>query len=626
MELDDADMFSAASNSEPRYEYRFTERGIPQRVLLSGKEYVPEMPSPPPPESPVNRLSWQLADFSKNELPTSGGLVGEIKSPAEIDSPPWGALDREYEDVGDSYQIDFRAPSPPGPERSIPAGLGVEPLQLDLEHARFTDWMSDFVGVDREKIAEQRRQLDAALQQKSNANGQPTTHARTRGGKSKRNDRGASEASGAHSGKRNAREGNSTRRANHGSGGGDQERSRDHDDRDNDDRDNDDRNNDKGKKRDVPSDSSNDSSDDAGKHQKGLKSKKKTRNQIGDPKTLSPKGRKRGGRSFKQTSKTPPANCRTPSAPAGSPLTSPDDVNSSNAPAAWRENRRPPRDYGTPLNFDQTPPQGTNHDQENPSRPRPRQQRSRSPPNDRRPLGSRQVPQPHGHPTTPQMLSSFSPEAPDSPIFSGRELRQRSPPNPDVVDMGAAPRGSGIGDMRRDSIDGAHHQATGSPIPRRHPGTRIPNKIHEPQQPFRNCTSRFDPTQRPGGQFGIHESSSSSRQGSNASSGLSELSRTPSWPNDVQVREQPARVRGGRRGRGMRKERDARGRFVRAGEGVIRAARVQKKTKGTGTRGGRGNGRRGRGGSSANGAGRQTRSGTALAKPTRWSARLKGKK
>ncbi|KAL8919987.1 MAG: hypothetical protein Q9172_004710 [Xanthocarpia lactea] len=523
MELEDANAFDGASGPSPRYEYRFTELGVPQKVLLSGQEIIPKTSSLEPPESPVSRLSWQIADFSKYSPPPTGPPLAQNEDDADIKTPPWGKLNWEHEDVQDSYKIDFRAPAPPGPLPPVPAGLGMEPLKLDPERARFLDWMEDLLRANGEKNG---------VSQGSKGR---SPHAGRSSGTTRPGKGNAPGSSRYHDG----------RRPNTRSAGANQAGGRDDDDSDNDDR---------GKKKaplpsdPVDSEDSEDSSDDEGNTNKNAKRTRRTRSRTGEPKTPPPKGRRTGNKSSKRGSKTPPENYRTPRAPPGSSLGGPNEGGRSNIQVPSHQNPQTPpnrrslnrqsgEEYGSPFDFSSTPAAGEENSQE-----------------DRR------------------MLSY------------GRQGAQGSPTN------------------------------------------RGPLRTYATQPPWRR-ERPISPARRPGAHFPIYDSNPSSRQASATSSGLSELSRTPSLPADVLVQVRPAaRARRGRGRRGRGRERDARGRFVRAGEGVVRAARVKKSTRGAGTRGGRGSGRGGRSASGATRGGRQTRSGVAPAVPTRRSARLRDRR
>ena len=574
MELDDANAFDGASSPGPRYEYRFTELGVPQKVLLSGHEIIPKASSPEAPESPVSRLSWQIADFNKYSPPPTGPPLAQNEDDADIKTPLWGRLNWEHEDVRDAYQIDFRAPAPPGPATPIPAGLGMEPLKLGPERARFLDWIEDMVRADGGK------------NEVSQGSKGRSPHAGRSSGTTQAGRSNASGSSRDHDG----------RRPNTRSAGANQAGGRDDDDSDNDDR---------GKKKaplpfdPVDSEDSEDSSDDEDDTNKNSKETRRTRSRTGEPKTPPPKGRKSGNRSSKRGSKTPPENYRTPRAPPGSSLGGPNEGGRSNIQAPSHQNPQTPpnrrslnrqsgEEYGSPFDFSETPAPDVENRQEDRRTLRHRRQGAQDSPTSRRPLRNLPTPRHRGEADT-IWVSPSSSSSSDEPNEMGSARTLSSPP--------------------------------------RTPRNANPDLRTYTAQPPRRRERPISPARRPGAHFAIYDSNPSSRQASATSSGLSELSRTPSLSADVHVQVRPAvRARRGRGGRGRGRERDARGRFVRAGEGVVRAARVKKFTKGTGTRGGRGSVRGGRGARGATRGGRQTRSGVAPGVPIRRSARLRNRR
>ncbi|KAL8862708.1 MAG: hypothetical protein Q9178_001206 [Gyalolechia marmorata] len=568
MELDDANAFDGVSGPGPRYEYRFTELGVPQKVLLSGQEIISKTSSPEALESPVSRLSWQIADFNKYSPPPTGLPLAQNEDDADIKTPPWGRLNWEHEDVRDSYQIDFRAPAPPGPEPPIPVGLGMEPLKLDPKRARFLDWMEDLARADGEK------------NEVSQGSKGRSPHAGRSSGTTQPGKSNAPGSSRDHDG----------RRPNKRSAGVNQVGGRDDEDSDNDDRGR--------KKASLPSDpvDSEDSSDDEDDTDKNPKRTRRTRSRPGEPKTPPPKGRKTGNRSSKRGSRTPPENYRTPRAPSGSSLGGPNEGGQSNIQVPSHQNPQTPpnrrslnrqsgEEYGSPFDFSETPGPGVENSQEDRRMLNYGRQGAQGSPINRRPLRNLPTPR-HGGEADTIYVSPSSSSSSDEPDDMGSRRTLSSPP-------------------------------------RTPPNANSDVRTYSPQPP-RRIERPISPARRPGAHFPIYDSNPSSRQTSATSSGLSELSRTPSLPADVHVQVRPAaRARRGRGGRGRGRERDARGRFVRAGEGVVRAARVKKSTKGAGTRGGRGSGRGGRGASGATRGGRQTRSGVAPAVAIRRSARLR---
>ncbi|KAL8907297.1 MAG: hypothetical protein Q9171_005916 [Xanthocarpia ochracea] len=484
MELDDANAFDGTSGPGPRYEYRFTEPGVPQKVLLSGQEIIPKGCSPEAPESPVSRLSWQIADFNKYSPPPTGPPLTQNEDDANIKTPPWGRLNWEHEDVRDSYQIDFRAPAPPGPLPPIPAGLGMEPLKLDPERARFLNWMGNLLRADGEK------------NEVSQGSKGRSPHAGRSSGNTQPGKSNAPGSSRDHDG----------RRPNTRSTGANQAGGRDDDDSDNDDR---------GKKKaplpsdPVGSEDSEDSSDDEGDTNKNAKRTRRTRSRTGEAKTPPPKGRKTGNRSSKRGSKTPPENYRTPPAPSGSSLGDPNKGGQSNIQVSSHQNPQTPpnrrslnrqsrRGHGSPLDFSSMPAPGVENSQEDRRMLRYGRQGAQGSPTNRGHLRNLSTPRHRGEIDTihvpPSSSSSSSSDEPD--------------------DMGGT--------------------RTLSSTPRTPRNANPDLRTYAPQPPWRR-ERPISPARRPGAHFLIYDSNPSSRQASATSSGLSELSRTPSLPADVHV-------------------------------------------------------------------------------------------
>ncbi|KAI4223305.1 MAG: hypothetical protein LQ349_007453 [Xanthoria aureola] len=166
-------------------------------------------------------------------------------------------------------------------------------------------------------------------------NGQPITHATTRGKTSKGTDGGSNRASGTtpNDEKGRGNNNNNTNKRRHAQpGGGAQGGGRDDDD--------DDRNNGKKKRPSPPddADASDSSSDDEDEKPKPTR---KTRRKTNAPRTPSPKVTKTRGRSFKQPNQTPPSDYRTPSAPPISPLT-------NNTRSTPPQNAQPPPPQNPP--------------------------------------------------------------------------------------------------------------------------------------------------------------------------------------------------------------------------------------------------------------------------------------
>lgn len=529
--------------------------------------------------------------------------------------------------------------------------------------------------------------LSVDVYQVNTANGQPITHAKTRGGNSKGGDGGASRASGTRSNNGNGYGGRDNTNMQPLTDGGVQGNGRDDEDRDND-------NNDK--KKALSSHDANipdSSSDDENDNRKNLKTKRKTRNKANEPSTPSPKGKriKNGGKSFKQTNNTRPADYRTPSAPPISPL--------------YVRNRRPqiPQtppnrnsrpEYVSPLNNGPAPSPGEEIDQENRRMiihgPRP----SRNPPHDRPPLAQLPLsPSRIKQDKTPVPSSPSRPTNPNPPILT----THHPPRNPDIVDMGIQPPNPEPPNPRRASIDNARRQNMrtlritnqGSPVRLQGPPIAIANPdliTYGPYPGFRTTTSGsgrgarvgiydphpVSPLSPSGGEdvgalVAVMVAPDVRAEGVRGSNLLAPCPPAPQiralaipalanpappnpalavpalanpappnppplQPNATLQPQPAARQRGGRRGRARGRERDARGRFVRAGEGSVRAAGARKAMRGTGTGRGNGNGRRGRGGGTGGRTGGGTGGGTggsgrggvgSGAAPTRRSARLK---
>ncbi|KAI4230702.1 MAG: hypothetical protein L6R40_007959 [Gallowayella cf. fulva] len=208
-EADDADnpvAIGGAGPSDPRFEYRITEQKVPQRVLLSGQDFPISIPSPVPPASPTERALWKASDDSIKEKPIAEDIGTKIKN-GKRGELPWGDLEplslEPGETVEDSFEFDFRAPSPPGPEPPIPAWIGMTTSQHDREHAQLMGVINDRLRTDRERAKEQRRRIRKQFEGAANDTmfGEPVTHATTRGNRpSKGEGRGVGEGSGPQSG------------------------------------------------------------------------------------------------------------------------------------------------------------------------------------------------------------------------------------------------------------------------------------------------------------------------------------------------------------------------------------------------------------------------------------------
>ncbi|KAI4106125.1 MAG: hypothetical protein LQ339_003122 [Xanthoria mediterranea] len=293
------------------------------------------------------------------------------------------------------------------------------------------------------------------------ANGQPVTHATTRGKTSKGTDGDSNRASSGTTPNDGKGRGNNKRRLAQ-PGGGAPGGGRD-------DNDDDHRNNEKKKRPSPPADAnaSDTSSDDDDKPKKPTRN---PRRKTTAPKTPSPKTPKTRGRSFKQPNQTPPADYRTPSAPPISPLTN---------------------------NTRSTPPQNAN------SQPPPQNPPTTIP---RQPLTNLPLPPSRGLADLILVPSSSSPSNPSS-----------SPPpprNPDMVDMGVpAPSSDPIPNRNihrptrtttmarqglRSSANNTRTMITrdGSPVRVVRPRPRHANPrliTHGPQPGFRDRTAGMGP-------------------------------------------------------------------------------------------------------------------------------------
>ncbi|KAI4234219.1 MAG: hypothetical protein LQ349_003932 [Xanthoria aureola] len=311
-------------------------------------------------------------------------------------------------------------------------------------------------------------------------NGQPVTHATTRGKTSKGTDGGSNRTSGTttNDGKGRANNNGNNKRRHAQPGGGAQGGGRDDDD--------DDRNNGKKKRPSPPddADASDSSSDDEDEKPKPTR---KTRRKTNAPRTPSPKVTKTRGRSFKQPNQTPPSDYRTPSAPPISPLTN-------------NTRSTPPQNAQTqPITQGQPPPQ-------NSTTTGPRQ-----------PLTDLPLPPSRG--AADLILVPTSSSSPSNPSSSPIPPPPR---NPDIIDMGVpAPASDPIPNrnirrpttttaLARQGLRSGANTATttmitrdGSPVrvvrppPRpvvRRPRNANPRLItHGPQPPFRDRTAGMGP-------------------------------------------------------------------------------------------------------------------------------------
>ncbi|KAI4272628.1 MAG: hypothetical protein LQ337_005162, partial [Flavoplaca oasis] len=293
------------------------------------------------------------------------------------------------------------------------------------------------------------------------ADGRPFTRAETRGDTSRKQGGGPGQPSSTDPNSASgygSPENSSCQNSNTQSGGGAQGSDRDDDDRNNDDN----YNKKKGPNPPDPdiSETSSDTEDETHKSKK-----RRTRTKTNEPKTSSPKRRKTGGKSFKRTSQTRPADYRTPSAPPISPLSarggqSRNNQSTSriielrNGPRRTPPNRSSRPDFISPNTDSPTPPSSEESDQENRRMVRHGRPPSRNANGGRQPLTNLQLPPARsGQATTTISQSSFSssPSNSASPIHT-QPLHRRFPRSRDIADMGTAAPNIDPRDMRRASI------------------------------------------------------------------------------------------------------------------------------------------------------------------------------
>ncbi|KAI4217404.1 MAG: hypothetical protein L6R36_009295, partial [Xanthoria steineri] len=386
-------------------------------------------------------------------------------------------------------------------------------------------------------------------------NGQPVTHATTRGKASRGTDGGSNRASGTAPNNGKGRANNKRRHAQ--PGGGAQGGGRDDDD--------DDRNNEKKKRPSPPddADASDSSSDDD--EDDNSKPTRKPRRKTTAPRTPSPKAPKPRGRSFKQANQTPPADYRTPSAPPISPLTN----NTRSTPRQNANSQPPPR---------------------NPPTTGPRRQ----------PLTDLPLPPSRGLADLILVPPSSSPSS--SPI-------PPPPRNPDIIDMGVpAPSSSSIPNrnirrpttttqgLRSNTNTTTVITRDGSPVrvvrppPRpvvrsRRPRNANPRLItHGPQPPFRDRTAgmgagvevavwdeRLGRAGGPPAAVAVMVAPVAANVNAGNAVNIAPVAIVQQQQQAQPLPQQQPQPRG-RRGRARARERDARGRFVRAGQGTVRVA------------------------------------------------------
>ncbi|KAL8980736.1 MAG: hypothetical protein Q9205_004262, partial [Flavoplaca limonia] len=322
--------------------------------------------------------------------------------------------------------------------------------------------------------------------------GQPIKQAETRGSTSKRRDGGATQSTHTNSNNANRYGGpetSSSQNLNTQSCGGTQGNGRDDDDR----------NNDNNKKR-GPNPPDPDSSDSSDAKDETHKSKKrKIRTKTNEPKTPSPKRRKTGGKSFKRTSQTRPADYRTPSAPPTSPLSARGQTRNTLSTSRIDELRNGPRqtppnpssrpDFISPNTDSPTPPSSQENDQENRRMVRHGRPPSRNAAGGRQPLTDIPVPPTHTNQATTTIASqsSLSPSlsTPESPIHT-QPLDHHSPRSRDITDMGTAAPNTEPRDIRRANIR-VMVTRDGSPVRVPRPRDANPDLITRgPQPPWRD--------------------------------------------------------------------------------------------------------------------------------------------
>ncbi|KAL8887239.1 MAG: hypothetical protein Q9192_006355 [Flavoplaca navasiana] len=363
------------------------------------------------------------------------------------------------------------------------------------------------------------------------AGGQPVTKAETRSGTSRRQDSGPSQSSRTSSNKANRHRGqanSSSQNLDTQSGGGTQGNGRDDDDRNNDDNNN--------NRKDLNPPDPDISDDSSGTEDENPKAKiRKVRSKSNDPKSPSPKRRKTGGKSFKRTSQTRPADYRTPSAPPTSPLSARGQTRNTPSTSRIDELRDGPRqtppnrssrpDFLSPNTDSPTPPSSEDNDQENRRIVRHGQPPSRNAAGGRQPLANLPVPPARSGQATTTILQSLSsspsPSTPESPIHP-QTLHRHSPRSRDITDMGTAAPNIEPRDMRRASIR-VMVTRDGSPVRVPRPQDANPDLITRSAQPPWRDPPIGD---RPGRYVPIYESPTAAAANVNASV----IANAPSMP------------------------------------------------------------------------------------------------
>ncbi|KAL8852330.1 MAG: hypothetical protein Q9221_002826 [Calogaya cf. arnoldii] len=382
------------------------------------------------------------------------------------------------------------------------------------------------------------------------ANSQPVMHATTRGGASK----GTAESS---------------------------SNGRDDDDRDKD-------NKGKKKARDAPDpESSDDDSDEENDKPEAPKKQRRTPNRAAkEPKTPSKKGSKIGGRSFKQTGTPPPNRQTTPRAPSFSPLTNPSDQENAGTTRQRRPRLSPNSLADQALKERPLPPPGpddtievwsSSSSEDQPPPPSSEEQPSSSPEDSDPPRdGDAVIETKDGNGNLTSRVRNPNPNAPRSSVLSIIDLTTTQPPDTSSSDPGAStsPPPTGPRTHRNPPV---HVTDRGSPVVEEddlagsypapgHPPFTLhnDNPWSPPDSPPRILalgTAPIAPMMpnilAPVGYVPVGHP-------------LIQAAPPPPPPPPPPPAQPAVRPRGGRRGRARGRERDARGRFVRAGEGTVR--------------------------------------------------------